>query len=199
MWIKTIPYTEATGRLKAVYDRVAGPGDAIDNILESHSLRPHTLRGHMALYKSVLHHTGNGLPTWFLETIGLHVSQLNDCSYCYDHHLAGLERFVGADRALEIRSALETGFFESVFTEAQSAALVYAAALTSRPGDMDEGLVGAMRAAGLSDGEILEVNQVTAYFAYANRVANGLGITTEGDELGLSPSASDDVDDWAHA
>jgi uncharacterized protein YciW len=37
-----------------------------------------------------------------------------------------------------------------------------------------------MRAAGLTDGEILEVNQVAAYFAYANRTVSGLGVTTHG-------------------
>jgi uncharacterized protein YciW len=34
-----------------------------------------------------------------------------------------------------------------------------------------------LRDAGLDDGEILEVNQVTAYFAYANRTVLGLGST----------------------
>ena len=38
---------------------------------------------------------------------------------------------------------------------------------------------------------------VTAYFAYANRTVLGLGVTTDGDILGLSPNASDG-DDWKH-
>jgi alkylhydroperoxidase family enzyme len=42
----------------------------------------------------------------------------------------------------------------------------------------------ALRAAGCEDGEILEVNQVTAYFNYSNRLLNGLGVTTEGDVIG---------------
>jgi alkylhydroperoxidase family enzyme len=44
---------------------------------------------------------------------------------------------------------------------------------------MSRGDVDALRAAGLDDGEILDANQVTAYFAYANRVADGLGIELE--------------------
>ena len=39
-----------------------------------------------------------------------------------------------------------------------------------------------MRAAGLSDREILDVNLITSYFAYVNRVADGLGIALEGDD-----------------
>jgi alkylhydroperoxidase family enzyme len=54
-----------------------------------------------------------------------------------------------------------------------------------------------MRAAGLTDGEILEVNQVAAYFAYANRTVSGLGVTTDGDVLGMSP-ADTARDDWRH-
>jgi hypothetical protein len=44
--------------------------------------------------------------------------------------------------------------------------------------------VDACREAGAEDGEILEVNQVCAYFNYSNRLLNGLGVTTEGDRIG---------------
>lgn len=39
----------------------------------------------------------------------------------------------------------------------------------------------AMRDAGLDDAEILDANQVTAYFAYVNRLVDGLGVELEGD------------------
>ena len=41
-----------------------------------------------------------------------------------------------------------------------------------------------LRNTGCDDGEILEVNQVVAYFNYSNRLLNGLGVTTEGDAVG---------------
>jgi uncharacterized protein YciW len=58
--------------------------------------------------------------------------------------------------------------------------------------------VAALREAGLDDGEILEVNQVVSYFAYANRTVLGLGVDTTGDALGLSPGNSESPDDWGH-
>ena len=58
--------------------------------------------------------------------------------------------------------------------------------------------VDALRAAGADDGEILEANQVIAYFNYSNRLLNGLGVTTDGDILGLSPPNTDKLDDWEH-
>ena len=79
-WIRTIGYAESTGRLRQLYDRIKGPGDNVDNIMMAHSLRPHTMEGHMTLYKYVLHHPGNRLPKWLLETIGeLKQSGFEEC------------------------------------------------------------------------------------------------------------------------
>jgi len=200
-WIDTVPYEQSTGRLRRLYDRVKGPGDNVDNIMMMHSLRPHSMEGHMALYKYVLHHTGNTVPKSFLETIGVWVSLLNRCGYCVEHHFAGLGRLLDDDtRAAAIRAALETGAIEAgPFEASEKLALRYAEALTRDPSSVTEAMVEQMRAAGYDDGEILEINQVTAYFAYANRTVLGLGCSTEGDILGLSPNQSDDPGNWSHS
>jgi uncharacterized peroxidase-related enzyme len=57
--------------------------------------------------------------------------------------------------------------------------LDYADKLTRTPGQMRESDLAALRANGLSDRDILDVNQVTAYFAYVNRVADGLGVALD--------------------
>ena len=49
-WIKTIAYNEADASLKRMYDRVKGPENNVDNVLLIHSLRPHTLTGHIGPY-----------------------------------------------------------------------------------------------------------------------------------------------------
>lgn len=200
-WIQTIDYAHATGRLKQLYDRVKGPDDNVDNILKVHSLRPHTLEAHMHVYKYVLHHHANRLPKWFLEAIGVYVSMLNGCSYCVDHHCVGLRRQLGdgTARADAITAALAADRPEDAFAARELAALRYARRLTVEPQQVAQSDIEAMRAAGMDDGEILEVNQVTAYFAYANRTVSGLGVTTRGDILGLSPGESSDPDDWSHA
>ena len=51
---------------------------------------------------------------------------------------------------------------------------------------------------GFSEGEVLEINQVTAYFNYVNRTVLGLGVNTEDDILGLSPNNSSDENNWNH-
>ena len=199
-WIRTIPFVEATGKLKRLYERITGPDDNVDNIMLAHSLRPHSMEGHMTLYKYVLHHPHNTLPKWYLESIGVYVSHLNRCGYCFDHHLAGMRRLVGDDeRSDAIEAALSADDPAAAFSGKELAGLRYTARLTTAQADVEEADIDALRAAGFDDGEILEVNQVTAYFAYANRMVLGLGIDTDGDIIGLSPGDSSDPDNWSHA
>jgi len=207
-WIQTVPPDQAAGRLRSLYDRVAGPEGKVDNILQVHGLRPHTLEGHMSLYKAVLHHSANRLPEWLLETLGIHVSRLNGCAYCTDHHYAGLERLTDADTAAAILAGLDhhagvppsreeptdTGPLDA----RAHAAISYATRLTREPAAVTADDVEMLRAAGLDDGEILEINQVVGYFAYANRTVQGLGVDTKGDSLGLSPASTGSADDWRH-
>lgn len=199
-WIKTVAYAQSQGRLRQLYDRVKGPGDNVDNIMMMHSLRPHTMEGHMAIYKYVLHHSANQVPKWFLETIGVWVSALNKCQYCVEHHYQGLRRLLNDDdKAAAIRAAIDAGDADAApLVDKEIAALDYARALTVDPSSVSEAMVDDLRSLGYDDGEILEINQVTAYFSYANRTVLGLGCSTEGDVLGLSPGNSDKPDDWSH-
>ncbi len=198
-WIKTVSYKDARGALKQLYDRIKGPDDNVDNIMLAHSLRPHSMEGHMALYKFVLHHPRNVLSKAYLETIGVYVSLLNRCEYCADHHFAGLSRLLAdEERAAEILAALETNDPALAFAGRELAGLAYAERLTTDPASCSEGDIGDLRAAGFEDGEILEINQVTAYFSYANRTVLGLGINTDGDDIGLSPGDNEDVANWSH-
>ncbi len=59
------------------------------------------------------------------------------------------------------------------------AMLDYAAKLTSRPSDMIESDLIKLRDNGFNDRSILDINQIIAYFAYVNRVADGLGVELE--------------------
>lgn len=199
-WIDTIDYDDASGKLKTLYDRVKGPDNNVDNIMMLHSLRPHSMEGHMTMYKYVVHHTGNTIPKWFLETLGVWVSSLNQCSYCVDHHFAGLRRLLNDDdRANALRQAIDNRDIEAAPLDTkEKLAMTYAEQLTKNPGAMTEDLVVQLREAGYPDGEILEVNQVSAYFGYANRTVLGLGCSTEGDILGLSPNQSEQPDNWNH-
>ena len=198
-WIKIIKYTEATGSLLKLYNQVKGPDNNVDNIMMAHSLRPHTMQGHMTMYKYVLHHPKNSIDKWFLECIGVYVSLLNQCFYCVDHHFSGMTRLINnQDESDSIKAELISRN-HIVLNQKQVAALDYVKVLTLNPGDLNQKLIQVMRDADWSDGEILEINQVAAYFNYANRTVLGLGVSIKGDDIGLSPNNSDDLDDWNHS
>lgn len=199
-WINIIKYKDAVGNLKKLYDRVKGPNDNVDNVLSIHSLRPHTLTGHMGLYKAVLHHSGNTLPKWYLEVLGVFVSRLNKCDYCVDHHSAGLQRLLADDSKYNaIRKAIDGNIPISVLDEKWLRGIEYARTLTEAPSALHEGNIAILRDVGFTDGEILEINQLTSYFNYVNRTVVGLGVSTKGDILGLSPNNNNDPNNWSHA
>jgi uncharacterized peroxidase-related enzyme len=182
-WIDSISREKATGYLKRLYQIYQRPNRTIANIYRAHSLRPHTLEGHVALYRAVLGHTGNQLPLWFLEAIGLYVSALNQCAYCIDHHThKGGLAYPGEPEAWSaMADAMLKDHAQNVFENKELALLAYVRNLTLNPASLTATSINSLRQAGASDGEILEVNQVTSYFAYANRVILGLGVTLDGE------------------
>ncbi len=199
-WIETIDYNMAKGKLKRLYKRVKGPDDNVDNVLKIHSLRPHTLEGHMVLYKAVLHHSGNTLPKWYLETLGVYVSHLNRCDYCFDHHFAGLQRLLNNDaKSKQILEAIKSDGLATVLDAKYTSGASYAKKLTLDVQAIVEEDYSILTDAGFSDGEILEINQVVSYFNYVNRSVIGLGASTEGDILGLSPNQNEEANNWGHS
>jgi len=57
--------------------------------------------------------------------------------------------------------------------------LSYAERLTRAPAGVDSVDIDGLRAVGFSDRDILDIAEVTAYFAYVNRIADGLGVAVE--------------------
>ena len=176
---------EAGGDLREALALARTPHGTVDNVMRVHSLRPSTLRGHVALYRAALHDDANTLPAWLQECIATYVSILNDCPYSLANHWANARHLIGDDgRADRIEAALAARRPEDAFEGRELALMQYAEKLTLRPGDMERADVDALFAAGLDDGEILEANQIVGYFNYVNRCLNGLGVTTEGDVVG---------------
>ncbi len=57
--------------------------------------------------------------------------------------------------------------------------LTFAVKLTTTPGAMNDADADALRSVGFSDRDVLDIVEVVGYYAYANRIADGLGIETE--------------------
>ncbi|MGI3183603.1 peroxidase-related enzyme [Nioella aestuarii] len=184
-WIRMLSDDEADEPLKAALDFARTPHGTVDNVMRVHSLRPSTMNGHVVLYRACLHDDSNTVAMWFQEVISSYVSTLNDCPYSYANHWSNARHLIGDDpRADAVEAALQAHRPEDAFDGAELAALHYAAKLTLHPGKIVKADVDGLRAAGWDDGEILEINQIVGYFNYANRLLNGLGVTTEGDVVG---------------
>lgn len=184
-WIEMLPVETATGPLKDAYDFAKTPAGTVDNVMRVHSQRPHTMVGHLTLYRSVLHHPENTMPLWFLEAVGVFTSLLNECEYSFTHHCANMRRLLKDDeRSDDIEASLREQTPETAFSGKELALMRYTGKLTSSPGKVEEDDVEAAKAEGATEGEILEVNQVCAYFCYSNRLLNGLGVTLAGDAVG---------------
>jgi alkylhydroperoxidase family enzyme len=57
--------------------------------------------------------------------------------------------------------------------------LDYAVKLTVAPASVTEDDIGNLRREGFGDRDILDICEVTSYYAYVNRMADGLGVTLE--------------------
>ncbi len=92
------------------------------------------------------------------------------------HHGAGLRKLTGDDALV---AALEVDWRTAPVSEADRAMLAYATRLTTEPWSVTAQDVEALRQAGFSDAAILDICQITGYFAFVNRLAVGLGVELE--------------------
>ncbi len=103
------------------------------------------------------------------------------------HHGAALTRESGSAALAEAVASLNL----EQLPERLRALARYAIKLTRTPHEMVESDLAPLRATGLGDRDIVDLNQVVAYFNYVNRVADGLGVELEArwaDTPGLTAS-----------
>ena len=92
------------------------------------------------------------------------------------HHGEGLRQLIDDDTLV---SQLKSDFRKAPLSSEDRAMLEYAHKLTLEPWNMEKEDVERLRAAGFTDADILDINQVAAYFAFVNRLADGLGVELE--------------------
>ena len=74
---------------------------------------------------------------------------------------------------------MKTDYRAAKLDQATMAVLDFAVKLTETPGEMQPSDVETLRRQGFTDLAIHDVVQVTAYFNYINRIADGLGVDLE--------------------
>lgn len=143
----------------------------VPHVLRIFALRPdHLLRWWH--YYDELMRGESGLTKAQREMIAVVVSVQNRCHYCIVSHSAALRKLT-EDPALVDR--LATGYKYAGLEPKERAMLDYAVKLTEESHRCAEADVEALRAAGWSDEDILDIAQVAAMFNFTNRLASGLG------------------------
>lgn len=79
----------------------------------------------------------------------------------------------------ELLKGLRTNFRTLPLSRADRAMLIYVMKLTVAPKEMSAGDVNTLRAEGFDDRGIHDICAITAYFAFVNRIADGLGVELE--------------------
>jgi uncharacterized peroxidase-related enzyme len=178
-WIEEVEVSEAEGKLAASYAALITQRGKVSNILKVHSLNPDAMGNHLDLYMTIMFGK-SGLSRAEREAIAVVVSASNDCEYCVNHHAEALRRYIKDE---EVVSLLMSADGLETLQPRLSNIVRHAEKLTNAPGAMTEIDLGELRAEGLSDGDILDMTLIVAYFNFVNRIALGLGVAFSDDEM----------------
>lgn len=175
-WIKTIREGECEDdQLRTLYKKYGDPFAGVDNILKIHSLNPESLRLHYEYSKYLM--TGrSGLSRMQREMIAVVVSAANECRYGLTHHREGL--FLLTKNNVLVDTVAEN-FKEADVGEKDITMMEFADRLTRKPQDITKSDVDGLRKVGFKDVEILDIVQVTSFYNFENRLAQGLGVELE--------------------
>ncbi len=132
---------------------------------------PAVLRERTALFNAVMYAHG-GASRADRELASVATSRTNGCVYCASGH-SRLHAQLTKDDTL-IKRLLDQGVTADQ-PQRERAIIDYAAKLARDPAAMTAADLAPLRAAGLSDTEILDVNNAAALFAWANRLMQSLG------------------------
>jgi uncharacterized peroxidase-related enzyme len=175
-WVTTVAPEEADGLLKEAYDWQAQRLGEPTEYTQLGSLHPELVYERLRLYK-VVDQLESGLADIEKHAVVYVTSVLNETPHCASgaRHKLELE---GASDQLVARLAdnpLAGGTGSARLDEI----VRYATILTRSPGSITEHDVDALREVGLSDADIVALNNLAAYYSYTNRVATGLGLRSE--------------------
>jgi uncharacterized peroxidase-related enzyme len=143
----------------------------VPNVLRVYAIRPRHLQLWNEFYDELMRGE-SGLTKAQREMIAVVVSTANRCHYCIVSHSAALRKLTGDPLLVE---QLLTNHAYAPVDAKERAMLDFTVKLTERSSTCTEADVDALREAGWSNEEIMDIAEVTAMFNFTNRLASGLG------------------------
>lgn len=169
-WLPPVQEADATPEQDEVIKKTtpAGWGSAYFSLL-AHDID--ALRARTSLFNGIMYGPG-GLRRADRELSTVAVSRTNGCVYCASVHS---RLYVQLSKNQELMEHLLDEGTSTELPPRERAIVDYAVKLTSDPEGLSGDDIMPLRAAGLSDHEILDVTHAAALFAWANRLMLTLG------------------------
>jgi uncharacterized peroxidase-related enzyme len=169
-WLDVVDLDQASTEQIAVLEE-SHPKAKVSDYYRFLVHQPEILRQRSAAFNAIMYAPG-GLPRAERELSTTVVSRINGCVYCASVHAQRFEQL--AKRNDIIRQVFDDP--HSAGTTPREAAIArFSAALTERPDEIKAEHLQALREAGLSDAEVLDLIHSIAIFAWANRLMLNLG------------------------
>jgi uncharacterized peroxidase-related enzyme len=170
-WLRVPGDDEVPGEVEELWAKPLERLGFVPNVLRVFALRPRHLTAWWTYYEDLMR-GDSGLSKAQREMIAVVVSAQNRCHYCIVSHSAALRKLT-KDPALADR--LATGYKYADLEPKERVMLDFAVKLTAESHRSTEADVEALRQAGWSDEEIMDIAQVAAMFNFTNRLASTLG------------------------
>lgn len=178
--IAVIDPNSATGEAKALLDVVQASLGAVPNFIRVLANSPAALKAFLGIH----HIAGAGLlDPKTRERIALAVAEQNACQYCVSAHTA-----IGRKAGLDNQEMLANRMGRSSDAKAE-AALAFARALVEHSGQVSKAEFDAVRAAGHSDGEIVEIITHVAMNVFTNLLGESTQIEIDFPQIELNRAA----------
>ena len=150
---------EATGKAKDLLAAVQAKLGITPNLMKTLAVAPAALEAYLNFSGAL---SGGVLNAKFREEIALSVAQANSCEYCLSAHSA-IGKMVGL-KPEEIAASRESRSADAK----QDAGLKFAQSVVVQKGEVSNGAIESVRAAGYNDAEITEIVANVALNIFTN-------------------------------
>ncbi len=154
--------------LQAIWAKCVEKLGFVPNVYSTYSLKPQRLRNFMAMYNDIML-SKSGLSKLEREMVAVVVSSANRCYYCLVAHGAAVRMLSGDP---ELGEMMALNYRVARLDPRQRAMLDFAWKLTTTPNLIDDADRDGLRAQGLTNEDIFDLSETTAFFNLSNRMAS---------------------------
>jgi uncharacterized peroxidase-related enzyme len=169
-WLAPVEFDHATAEQRAAL-KITPSNRAVGAYALVLAHDPESVKERSPLYNAIMFGP-KGLARADRELGATVASRINGCAYCASVHA---KRFIELAKEPEVMERLHKDGLGAMPDPRRAAIVAYAAKLTSRPSTLGPTDAAPLRAVGLSDGDILDLTNAVAMFAWANRLMQSLG------------------------